>query len=214
MRVVPFAVLEEHAREEYRQRFANAPEPKVLNARALAVYDAPRSFVWGGVGYWAPPLSYEDGMRLMIAANALRDLQGAGDRLTSAAITAARLIRAVVDRRRRPLWRLWSRSFYRDTPESLAGLIGYLLHVEDESPVIPSDQRVTVDLVDNRYTFEGHFKRKPDSWADYVYGMRHIGRATSRGDLRLAIGSRVGVNADDEAWRAFEREMRQHSGWN
>jgi hypothetical protein len=75
MRIVPFEVLEEHAREEYRQRFANAPEPKVLNARALAVYDSPRSFVWGGVGYWAPPLSYESGVRLMIAANALRDLR-------------------------------------------------------------------------------------------------------------------------------------------
>ena len=192
-------MLEEHARKEYLRKFGDAPEPVVLNARALAVYDAPRSFVWGGVGYWAPPLSYESGIRLMIAANALRELRGAGDRLTRAAITAARLIRAAVDRKRRPLWRLWSRAFYTDRPLNWRAKIREMLHVEDESPVIPSEQRVTVDLIDNRYTFEGFFKRRPASWADYVYGMRHIGRAMSRGDFRLAITSRVGVNADDKA---------------
>ena len=214
MQLVPFKVLEEHARKEYLRKYGEVPEPVVLNARALAVYDFPRSFVWGGVGYWAPPLSYESGIRLMIAANALRDLRGAGDRLTRAAFTAARLIRAAVDRKRRPLWRLWSRAFYTDSPLELEGMIRELLHVEDESPVIPSEQRVTVDLIDNKYAFEGFYKRKPDSWADYVYGMRHMGRAMSRGDFRLAISSRVGVNADDKAWRAFEREMRQHAGWN
>jgi hypothetical protein len=86
--------------------------------------------------------------------------------------------------------------------------------VEDESPVIPNDRQYTVDLIDNRYTFEGYYKRRPTSWADYVYGMRHIGRAAIRADFRQAISSRVGVNADDKGWKAYEREMRQNAAWN
>ena len=185
-----------------------------MNAPAVAVFDAPRCFVWGGVGYWVPALSYESGVRLMIAATALRELRGHGERLARAAITAARLIRNCVDRKRRPLWRFWSRAFFTDPPEHIESVIHYLLGVEDESPVIPTGRRITIDLIDNRYTFEGHFKRPPRSWADYVYGMRHIGRATTRDDLRLAVASRVGVNADAKGWQAFESEMRQQAGWH
>jgi hypothetical protein len=212
MRITPFTVLEEHARKEYRRRFAGVPEPRVINARALASLDAPRSFVWGGIGYWCPPLSYESGRRLLIVANALRDLRGRNDAARRVAITAARLIRSNI-RSRRPLWRL-TRAFYRDTPEEIENVIRWLLYVEDESTMVPSDRPVTVDLVDNLYAFEGHYKRRPTTWADYVYGLRHIGRAATRTDLRQAIAYRVGANADKRAWEDFDREARAMAGWN
>lgn len=214
MRIVPFEVLERHAREEYQKRFANAPEPRVINVRALTTLDAPRSFIWGGVGYWAPPLSFESGFRLLVAANALRDLRDGGDpaALERAKIRAARLVRSVL-RCRRLWWRL-TRAFYRDPPAEVEEVIRHLLYVEDESPVIPSDRPVTVDMVDNLYTFEAAFGRRPRSWRDYVYGMRHIGRANSRGDLRGAVATRIGVNSDEKGWKAFERDMRLYAGWN
>jgi hypothetical protein len=216
VRITPFKVLEEHARKEYKKRFAHVPEPRVINARALASLDAPRSFIWGGIGYWCPPLSYESGFRLLIAANALRDLRGRDDDTARrVAITAARLIRKNI-RSRRPFWRL-TRAFYRDPPEQLEAVIRGLLYVEDESTVVPSDRPVTVDLMDNHYTFQScrdGFGRKPDSWADYVYGLRHIGRAATRSDLRMAIAYRVGANADKRGWEDFDREARAMAGWN
>jgi hypothetical protein len=213
MRITPFKELEEHARREYKRKFGRVPEPRVINARALASLDAPRSFIWGGIGYWCPPLSYESGFRLLIAANALRDLRGrSGDQSRRVAITAARLIRRSV-RSRRPWWRL-TRAFFRDPPEELEALIRWLLYVEDESTIVPSDRAVTVDLVDNRYAFEAEYKRRPVTWADYVYGLRHIGRAATRSDLRMAIAYRVGANADKRGWEDFDREARAMAGWN
>jgi hypothetical protein len=213
MQIAPFEEFEARARKEYKERFAHVPEPRVINARALASLDAPRSFIWGGIGYWCPPLSYESGFRLLIAANALRDLRGrSGDQSRRVAITAARLIRQSV-RSRRPWWRL-TRAFFRDPPEELEGLIRWLLYVEDESTMVPSDRPVTVDLVDNRYAFEGHYKRRPTTWADYVHGLRHIGRAATRSDLRMAIAYRVGANADKRGWEDFDREARAMAGWN
>lgn len=219
MRITPFAVLEAHAREEYRKRFANAPEPRVINARVAATLDAPRSFVWGGIGYWAPPLSYEGGLRLLIAAHALADLRRKGASalpLQAAALKAARLIRQnlhPVRLWRRPWWPL-SRAFYSSGSEELEALCRWLIHVPDDSPVVPSDRRVTVDLLDQRYAFELAYGREPQSWADYVLGMRAVGRRDSRTDLRLAVSVRVGVNADKKNWGDFEREMRQMAGWN
>jgi hypothetical protein len=213
MRITPFKVLEEHARKEYKKRFAHVPEPRVINARPSASIDAPRSFVWGGIGYWCPPLSYESGKRLLIVANALRDLRGRNeDTARRVAITAARLIRKNI-RSRRPFWRL-TRAFYRDPPEELEAIIRGLLYVEDESTVVPSDRPVTVDLIDNAYAFEFAYKRKPTTWADYVYGLRHIGRDNARHDLRMAIAYRVGANADKRAWEDFDREARAMAGWN
>jgi hypothetical protein len=219
VRITPFAVLEAHAREEYRKRFASAPEPRVINARVAATLDAPRSFVWGGIGYWAPPLSYEGGLRLLIAAHALADLRRKGASalpLHAAALKAARIIRQSirpVRRWRRPWWPL-SRAFYRSPAEELEALCRWLIHVPDDSPVVPSDRRVTVDLLDQRYAFELAYGREPRSWADYVLGSRAVGRRDSRTDLRLAVSVRVGTNADKKGWGDYEREMRQMAGWN
>jgi hypothetical protein len=213
VQIVPFEELREASRQRYLEKVGSVPEPKVINARALASLDAPRSFIWGGIGYWCPPLSYESGYRMLIAANALRDLRGRSDDTSRrVAITAARLIRRSV-RSRRPWWRL-TRVFYRDPPEELEDLIRWMLYVEDESTVVPSDRPVTVDLVDNRYAFEGHYKRRPTTWADYVHGLRHIGRAATRSDLRMAIAYRVGANADKRGWEDFDREARAMAGWN
>lgn len=216
MKITPFPVLEQHARNQYRARFASAPEPKVINARALATLDAPRCFVWGGVTYWAPPLSYESGVRLMVAREAIRETMKTANTVvqTEVARTAATLIRKVLDRRRRPLWRLWSGAFFHDPPEILAELIDFLLYVEDQSSHVPSDRPVTVDLIDNLYSFQAQYGRRPSTWKDYVYGMRHIARLSSREDLRGAAFTRVGVNADQKSWREYEREMRAAAGWN
>jgi len=218
VRITPFAVLEQHAREEYRKRFANAPEPRVINQRVAATLDAPRSFVWGGIGYWAPPLSYEGGLRLLIAAHALADLRRKGApvmSLQAATFKAARLIRhnlRPIRLWRRPWWWL-SRAFYTSTAEELEALCRWLIHVPDDAPVVPSDRSVTVDLVDQKYAFELAYGREPRSWADYVLGSRAAGRRDNRTDLRSAVSARVGVNADKKGWGDYEREMRQMAGW-
>lgn len=214
MRITPFRVLEEHARKEYAKKFNGVPEPRVINQRPLATLDAPRSFVWGGIGYWCPPLSYEGGSRLLIAANALRDLRKSGNavRLDAARITAARIVRKHV-RSRRPLWRL-TRAFYRDPADQIEGLIRWLLYVEDESTIVPSEQPVTVDLIHMRYAFEDMFGRPPRSWPDYVYGIRYIGRKSSQEDLRSAAAFRVGRWADKKGWAEYDRSMRAFGGLN
>lgn len=214
MRITPFRVLEEHARAEYQKRLASAPEPKVINARALATLDAPRSFVWGGIGYWAPPLSYDGGIKLLVVAGMLRDLRNAGDvlRTEPARIRAASLIRQNV-RSRRPLWRL-TRAFYRDAAADLEAVIRWLLHVEDESLVVPSEKPVTVDLIHLRYAFEDVFNRAPRSWSDYVHGIRYIGQKYSQQDLRYAAATRTGRFADKHGWSEYERAMREHGGLN
>jgi hypothetical protein len=224
VRIKPFAVLEQHAREEYRKRFASVPEPRVLNAHALVSFAAPRSLVWGGVGYWVPPLSYEDGNRLLAAASFIHDAlrQDKPVAATAASKTAARILHALLPRRRPPVWRVgerlrqWFRSrftFYHDPPEQIESLLRWLLHVEDDAPLVPADRQATIDLIDNKYAFEGHFKRPPLSWKDYVYGMRHIARQASREDLRGAVAARIGVNADAKGWRDYERELRALAGW-
>ena len=218
MRITPFAVLEQHAREEYRKRFANAPEPRVINQRVAATLDAPRSFIWGGIGYWAPPLSYEGGLRLLIAAHALADLRRKGASVMSlqaATFKAARLVRQnlrPIRLWRRPWWWL-SRAFYTSPAEELEALCRWLIHVPDDAPGVPSDRSIIVDLVDQKYAFELAYGREPRSWADYVLGSRAAGRRDNRTDLRSAVSARVGVNADKKGWGDYEREMRQMAGW-
>lgn len=217
MKIVPLEVLARESRETFARQAVKAPEPRVINARAWAKLDAPRSLVWGGIGYWCPPLSYENGMKLLIAANALRDLRergGSDAQVETARFRAARLIRSVLDRRRRPLWRWWSRAFFTDEEFLLEALIRDLLHVEDDSVYVPPDRPFTVDLVDNLYTFNSHFGRRPDSWKDYVYGMRHISRDNNRAGYRTAVSSRMGVNSDKEAWQEYERDVLMAAGWN
>jgi hypothetical protein len=224
MRITPFAVLEQHAREEYRRRFSGAPEPRYLNARALLQLDAPRSLVWGGVGYWAPPLGFEDGARLFALSGFLADAlrQDHASATRDAVALTVPLLHKALRRRRLPWWRIIARiqqadaaerAFLNDDPHDLLALVRWLLYVEDEAPTVPPSTRVTIDLLDNRYAFEGFFKRPPRSWKDYVYGMHHLGRQASRKDLRLAVATRIGVNGDKDGWRDYERELRAAAGW-
>jgi hypothetical protein len=224
VRITPFEVLEQHARKEYARRYASVPEPKYINARAEIQLDAPRSLVWGGVGYWAPPLSYEHGQRLFAVSSFLADAlkQGHAHATRSAVEIAIPLFHQVLRRRRPPVRHVIARireaaaaqrAFLHDDPQELLHLMRWLLYVEDESPLTPSEQRVTVDLIDNRYAFEGHYKRPPRSWKDYVYGMHHIARQQAREDLRAAVAARVGVNSDEKGWLKHERALRETAGW-
>jgi hypothetical protein len=222
MRITPFAVLEQHARDEFARRFRDVPEPKFLNVRATLQLDAARSLVWGGIGYWSPPLGFEDGLRLFAVSSYLADALRQNAGVSSAVQIAVPLLRKVMRRRIRPWWRPLARireaaaaqrAFVADDPQELLHLMRWLLHVEDEAPSVPPSTRATIDLIDNRYAFEGHFKRAPRSWKDYVYGMHHIGRHASRSDLRLAVATRIGVNGDKDGWQAYERELRSAAGW-
>src|SRR5688572_3837896 len=109
-----------------RQIAADAPSPKVINVDALVQFTAPRMFSWGGVGLRAPPLEFVSGVRLMVAANALRDLrlaQAPPGFSQAAVVTAAALIRQTVvplTRFRRLRWR-WSGMFGHDEPEAVEG---------------------------------------------------------------------------------------------
>jgi hypothetical protein len=224
MRITPFAVLEQHARDEFARRFRDQPEPRFLNVRATLQLDAPRSLVWGGVGYWAPPLGFEDGLRLLAVssylADALRQDHAAGIR--TAVQTATPLLRKVLRRRPPPMWRVFARvrdaaaaqrAFLHDDPEALLHLMRWLMQVEDEAPTVPPGKRVTVDLIANRYVFEDALKREPRSWKDYVYGMHHVARKAAQEDLRTAVAVRIGVNADKKGWQDYEREQRPAAGW-
>jgi hypothetical protein len=211
--IAPRAEIERHARKEYAQRYSSVPEPRFINASASVSFSAPRRFMWGGVGYYCPPLSYENGLRLFAAAQALREAGG-----PSAPVVlrmAVRVLRSVLHARRRPLWRYWSRAFYDTPAEHVEMILRGLLYVEDESPPgPPPEKRVTVDLLDNKYAFEACYKRKPESWADYTCGLRHIARTSSRGDLRGAVAFRVASMADKKTWRDYERDLRAAAGWN
>jgi hypothetical protein len=223
MRITPFHVLEQHAREEYRKRYAEVPEPKVINAHAWATFGAPRSLVWGGVGYWAPPLSYEDGMQCLIAANALRDIRRAGKPSPSVTQQAIAIARSHLRRQRPPFWRVRERvlqwaahtlAVKRASPIETENALHWLIDVEDDAVYAPSERGVTVDLIANRYAFELAYKRKPESWKDYVYGLRHLGRDGAQVDFRTAVSTRVGVNADEKNWKQYERDQRAAAGWS
>jgi hypothetical protein len=205
------AELEQFAREQYAAHFGarEAAAPKFVNAAAVAEVNAPRSFVWGGLGYWAPPLSYEAGVRLMAAAHALRDLRTAGVVDLRRARKAAGIVRAAVSRR----WRR-TRSAppaFGHTPADIEALAVWLLHVPDDAPAPPASGPVTVDMMDNRMAFRRAFGAYPATWAEYVYGMRHLSRDVARTDLRGAVSGRM-AGADKKAWSEWVREVRTEAG--
>jgi hypothetical protein len=210
--------------ELHAQRTASTPEPRFLNARASLTLDAPRSLVWGGVGYWSPPLGFEDGHRLLAVSSYLADAirQEHAGAVRSAVQIAAPLLHRALRRSTPPFWRVVrriresaaaARAFLHDDPQDVLHLMRWLLHVEDESPATPPDRQITVDLIDNRYAFEDTFKRVPRSWKDYVYGMHHVARKSAREDLRRAVATRIAVNGDKDGWRDYEREMRTAARW-
>lgn len=220
MKIVPFRTLEEYARQEYRKKYAEMPEPKIVNAHAVTTFTAPRSFVWGGIGYWAPPLSYEAGRDLLVAARAILVARRSGTPavLADCVRTATRLIRNVVrprSRVRRLFWRLTRDPFFGARSDAIEMLINGLLYVPDESPAPPSSEKqIKIDLIADLYTFRALYGCRPESWADYVYGMRHVGRHGARHDLRAAVSARVAYHADKAGWRDYERDQLAAAGWS
>lgn len=211
------------ARARYQARYASVPEPKVINIDALVQFHAPRTFEWGGIGLRAPPLSFVAGVRLLVAANALRDLRTAKAPAPfqhAAVQTSALLLRQYVTpttRLRRIGWR-FSSWFTHDDPELIEGLLRWLLHVPDESPVVPPQGKVTLDFMDSFVGFVREFPKwvgadgMPMSWVAYVYGCRHLGRVYAREDLRHALAVRAG-GADKKDYEKWNNEVRPAAGW-
>lgn len=226
-----FSELEKAAARRYEQWIASLPEPKVVNVEALVAFTVPRRFDMGGVGLRAPPLPFLAGIRLFVAANALRDLRGASARpavMQDALRTTVRLILQQLHPTSR-FRRLtgWRRSFFVAPPEEIEGIARWLLHVPDDSTIPPPKGQVTVDFMGNLCDFvrewpawvarPGPWWRRgpvplPVSWAAYVYGSRHLSRARAREDLRRAFAVRF-AGADEKHYKAFNAELRQVAGW-
>ncbi|HEX5949363.1 MAG TPA: hypothetical protein VFZ96_00005 [Actinomycetota bacterium] len=217
--------VEQLAREEYARRVKDAPEPVVINVEPLVTLDAPRDFAWGGIGYRAPPLSFTTGLRLLVAANALRDLRmaDAPDEERRRAIRiATRDLRPAVfahGRLNRFLdWRLPC-PFLRSEPTEFEGLLRWLLFAPDQSPLLPSTGKVTVDLIDGLAAFVREFPAwvgsdgYPLTWSRYLYGMRHLSRVSARIDLRTAAATRMAGVTNQRAWTDWASEMRAAAGW-
>jgi len=215
-----------HEAEKRQQRIvASLPEPKVINLEALITFNAPRSFIWGGVGYRAPPLSFLAGVRLLVAANALRDLRTANapeQTQRAAARVAAFVVRANIvplGPMRRLRWRLGRRPFRWDDPQELEGLCRWLHHVPDDSSAPPPPEKP--GILDFADAFAGFVRAYPAwvgtdglpvSWAAYLYGVRHLTRAMAREDLRRAISARW-AGADSKGWSTYFGEQQRLAGW-
>lgn len=226
MRIRPFDELLAESRQRYqewRKRKADGSgKPKVINVEAVLVFGQPRVVTWGAIKYHAPPLTYRQGMKLLTAANALEDQMehGAAESDVQATIRlAARCVREAVrprSRVRRLFWR-FSRAF-QDEPDLLIGLIWWLLDVRDQAGYPPPDKPVTVDYLDAKYAFIREYPAlcvngEPRSWADYLYGNRHLMRAHTREDLRHASAVRAGVNADKKEFERYDSDLRSAAGW-
>lgn len=227
MQIRPFAELEAFARAEYKRAWAKVPPPKVVNVAAVLAFNAPREFQWGGVGYRAPPLSFAAGVRLQVAANALRDVreaQAPPEVVRAVVRTAARLIVHAMPPRRRPRWllrRALAAALWAASLADLEGLARWLLHVPDAGAAAPpSDKPITVDLMDNLVDYARQMPSTwldsttgfPKSWAHYQYGVRHLARAAARTDLRLATATRLG-QVDQKSWRDYSTDQRAAAGW-
>lgn len=225
MRVVKLsrAQVEQVAREEYQRQFAQAAPPKVRNAQALVALTEHRALRWRGHVYTVPPVPFREGARLHIIAQSLREAEDlSGEDVMVVRAAAVMSVRAIMPRiARRRGWRrlLPTNPFRRAHIGEVLQLVAWTLEVPDQSPDNPSGGKPpTIDLIDGvmdfARTFPGLLNAEglPVSWAMYVYGMRHLGRAVARDTLRYAQAMRVG-QADKEAWKEFSISMRSASGW-
>ena len=209
-------------RAKYLRLLKEAPEPVVINIDAVLAIGQSREFAWGARKLRAPPLSYAQGIRLLVAANALRDLRDkqAPPKVVQAALTlAATLIRQTVKPRHWWHGLRWSRAFTQDDAESIEGLLRWLTDIPDQSaPPKPATRQVTVDLMDVLAEFARDFPAWvgadgfPRSWAHYLYGLRHMSRAVAREDLRHSAAARAS-QYETKDYNEFAREMRQAAGW-
>lgn len=82
-----------------------------------------------------------------------------------------------------------------------------------ERPAIPGDDGPKlIDVLDNAYAFEREFKRKPTGWADYCYGMAHLGRAHAHEMLRNAGAFRASQTVNERDWKDWLRDTRTNAG--
>lgn len=227
MRITPFEELEELARERYRKKYADVPEPVPVNVEAVLAFTQPREFAWGGVGYRAPPVPFREGVRLLVAANALRELLGGqcppSPRAQRIAVgLAARLLRRVVypiNPLLRLLWPFARRAFTDSTPAKLEQAIRWLLFVHDDTPVAPATERVRLDFMDALGTMVEGVPAwvgpdgLPLSWHHYVYASRYLSRARAREKMGTAVASRVAQFERKDFVRWLD-EMHQAAGGN
>jgi len=216
LRRVPQVELERFAHQEYVKAYASAPKPKLRNLLALTEFCVPRIIPWAGVSYRAPPLGFRDGVRLMVAANALQDLRLAGvapPARREAARVALLCLRSVL---RGP----WYRRRFRSTdPAEVEAVAWLVLHVPDEGVLPPAKGSATLDYMDTLAAFARDLPAwcgpdgLPLSWAHYQYGLHHLTRARHREDLRHAISVRA-AGAEVKAFKEFENEWRAAAGWN
>lgn len=208
-------------RRERIRLVKQAPEPLVINIPVVLGFDQPREFQWGGVGLRAPPLSYRLGLRLMVAANALRELRtqkAPASQVAGVLRSTSSLLREAVHPIKCRHWLTWRRAFRRDDPEAVEGLCCWLVDVLDEAaPPPPPKETVTVDLVDRLAEFCRVFPAwvtngVPRSWAHYQFGLRHLARQAAREDLRNAIATRAG-QADPKGFKEYSAEVRAAAGW-
>lgn len=223
MQIRPFSELEAAARERYRQKFASVPAPTLINLEALVTFAVPRVLEWRGVGYRAPPLPYQTGLRLQVAAQALQELtsRGAPEASRRAAARVAARVVATLLRPRAPwrvAWRRRLRTSLLADLDAFQGLLWWLIHVPDQGVVPPATRAVTVDCMDTLTDFVREFPRWvgadgfPLTWAHFQYGVRHLGRARARADLRMAVAARA-AGSTDKGWKEWETEWLASAGW-
>lgn len=229
MQVGKFEELEAIARERYRERYApeSVPEPRVVNADAVIQYAPPRKFEVGGIGLRAPPLSFQNGVRLLVAANAIRDIRTADPPAPPEFFPAAReqavgfigqCVTPISPFRR--FRGAWLRPFYLMEAEDLELFLRFLVYLPDNGPSgPPSDKPVTVDLIDQAKAITAKWPACADAnglprlWADYIYGSRHLARARAREDLRMATMFRIAQGADKHEWKSFLADEQSAAGW-
>jgi hypothetical protein len=208
-------------RKERLRLVKDAPEPVVINLDAVLTIGQSREVQWGAIKLHAPPLDFKMGARLYVSAHALHDLrerEAPTESIKAAQFVVAALLRqAVKPARGRDRLRCWHCVFLKDSPEELEQLIHWLLHVPDEAGYVPPKQQVTIDFMDNVATFAKAFPGWmkdgwPMSWAHYQYGMRHLGRAWAREELRTASATRM-AQTQVEDFKPYVLETKAAAGW-
>lgn len=213
-------ILAEIRRENVRVLKAT-PEPSVININAVLVLGQERKVQWGAITLHAPPLPFLLGAKLLVAANALRDLRDkkAPESSMKAAqsVAAALLRQALKPTKKLDRLRCWSCVFTKDSDEDVEGLIRWLIDVPDEASYTPPKKKVTIDFMDNVAQFAAAFPAWmqdgwPLSWAHYQYGSRHLGRAWVREEMRQAAASRAG-QAEKKDFQEYVAEQKYAAGW-
>jgi hypothetical protein len=213
-------IMAEIRRERVRL-VKQAPDPVVINIDAVLTVGQSREFQWGAIKLHAPPLSFNLGARLLVASEAIKELQkkNAPPQAIKAAqsLAVALLRQAVKPSRRIDTLRCWYCVLAEDSPEETVSLIDWLLYVPDDAEYPPITKKIMVDFMDAVAAFVKAFPAWtkdgwPISWAHYTYGHRHMGRAAARDELRQAIASRAG-QADMKGWREYARDQQEAAGW-